>query len=294
MNKEKAYLKYFAALLMFGMNGILAGQIALDSIVIVLIRTFLGSAVLILLFLLGRNKLHFLIYKKDSLFLFLSGAAMGVSWMFLHKAYQMIGVSVATLAYYCGPAIVMALTPVLFAQKLTRNKRMALLIVMTGMICVNFRVFSEGSMGIGLIFGILAAVFYAVMVFFTKKNIRITGLENAMYQLVAAFLSVAVFVGFTGGYDFKMDTRGWISILILGVVNTGLGCYLYFSAIDELPVQTVAVCGYLEPLSTVVFSMLFLREHMSLIQIAGAVLILAGALYGERKEDIRVDILPSL
>jgi len=132
------------------------------------------------------------------------------------------------------------------------------------------------------------------MVFFTKQNKRIAGLENAMYQLVAAFLSVAVFVVFTGGYDFKMDTRGWISILILGVVNTGLGCYLYFSTIGELPVQTVAVCGYLEPLAAVVFSMLFLHEHMSLIQIAGAVLILTGALFGERKEDIHVDILPSV
>ena len=68
---------------------------------------------------------------------------------------------------------------------------------------------------------------------------------------------------------------------MLGLVNTGLGCYLYFSAIGRLRVQTVAVCGYLEPLSAVLFSILFLGETLRLPQVLGAVLILGGALWGE-------------
>lgn len=45
--------------------------------------------------------------------------------------------------------------------------------------------------------------------------------------------------------------------------------------------QTVAVCGYLEPLSAVLFSMVFLQETMLPAQIVGAVLILGGAIFGE-------------
>lgn len=65
--------------------------------------------------------------------------------------------------------------------------------------------------------------------------------------------------------------------MLLGAVNTGLGCCWYFSAISRLPVQTVAVCGYLEPLAAVVFAAVLLHETMLLLQMLGAVLILCGA-----------------
>lgn len=63
----------------------------------------------------------------------LSGFAMGVSWLFLFEAYRQVGVSVASLGYYCGPIIVMALSPVLFNEKLT--KRMLFCAVMLINIC---------------------------------------------------------------------------------------------------------------------------------------------------------------
>ncbi|MDR3599108.1 MAG: EamA family transporter [Desulfosporosinus sp.] len=45
--------------------------------------------------------------------------------------------------------------------------------------------------------------------------------------------------------------------------------------------QTVAICGYLEPLSALLFSTALLGEKLSFIQIVGAVLILGGAAFGE-------------
>ena len=64
-------------------------------------------------------------------------------------------------------------------------------------------------------------------------------------------------------------------------MNTGVGMYLYFSPISKLPVQSVAICGYLEPLSAVVFSVLFLHEEMLPLYILGGILIIGGALFGE-------------
>lgn len=73
----------------------------------------------------------------------------------------------------------------------------------------------------------------------------------------------------------------WPWILLLGIVNTGFGCWCYFSAIGSLPVQTVAVCGYLEPLSAVIFSALLLHERLTPPQLIGACLIIGGALFAE-------------
>lgn len=122
---------------------------------------------------------------------------------------------------------------------------------------------------------------YAFMVIFNKKAKDITGLENSMLQLRVSFLTVAVYVGVRQGFIIRIPSSDWPAILFLGLVNTGIGCYFYFSSINLLPVQTVAICGYLEPLSAVVLSVLILGEIMQPVQLAGAVLILGGAMLGE-------------
>lgn len=63
-------------------------------------------------------------------------------------------------------------------------------------------------------------------------------------------------------------------VLILGLVNTGIGCYLYFSNISEIPAQTIAVCDYIEPLSAVILATLILRVKVSYLQYVGAFMII--------------------
>ena len=233
---------------MYGMNGIMASYIALSSHEIVFTRTLIGSLLLIAIFVFIREKVHLLKNKKDTLCLIISGIAMGTSWMFLYEAYQRIGVSIASLAYYCGPVIVMILAPVLFSEQLTWAKVAGFLAVLVGMFCVNSQAINEVNTTWGLFCGIMSAVMYAFMVIFNKKAKSITGLENSMWQLLTSFLTVAVFVGVKQGFVIHIESGNWIPILILGIFNTGIGCYFYFSSIGNLPVQTVAICGYLEPL----------------------------------------------
>ena len=278
---KASYLKYIFALLLFGSNGIVASLIHLSSYEIVLLRTLLGSLLLIAIFFIAREKLTFYKYKTQSIFLAVSGIAMGTSWIFLYEAYDEIGVSLASLAYYCGPVIVMILSPILFGEKLTKIKVCSFLVVLVGIFLVNGTAFENGVSVWGLACGLLSAVCYSLMVMFNKKANDITGLENSMLQLFVAFLTVAIFVGIKQGYRMEIDTQSIIPILVLGLLNTGIGCYFYFSSIGKLPVQTVAICGYLEPLSAVLFSVIFLKETMLPIQIIGAVLIIGGAILGE-------------
>ena len=281
---KTSYLKYIFALLLFGSNGIVASLIHLSSYEIVLLRTLIGSLLLIAIFFTAREKLTFYKYKMQSIFLAVSGIAMGTSWIFLYEAYDEIGVSLASLAYYCGPVIVMILSPFLFGENLTKIKVCSFLVVLVGIFLVNGTAFENGVSVWGLACGLLSAICYSLMVMFNKKANDITGLENSMLQLFVAFLTVAIFVGIKQGYRMEIDTQSIIPILVLGLLNTGIGCYFYFSSIGKLPVQTVAICGYLEPLSAVLFSVIFLKETMLPIQIIGAVLIIGGAMLGEYRK----------
>jgi len=277
---KKSYFRYMASLLLFGSNGIVASYILLSSTEIVFTRTLIGSLFLVLIFSFTKRKAQF--YKKIHLFyLIASGVAMGASWMFLYEAYAQIGVSIATLAYYCGPVIVMLLSPILFREKMTRAKLFGFLAVLIGMFCVNNQALAQGATIWGLICGIMSAIMYALMVIFNKKAVSIIGLKNSMCQLVTSFITVSIFLGLHQGFSISIEPENLLPILILGIVNTGIGCYFYFSSIGNLPIQTVAICGYLEPLSALLFSALLLGETLYFVQIVGAILILGGAAFGE-------------
>ncbi len=276
---QRALILYLCSLLFFGSNGIVAGQISMTSYDLVLLRTLIGSAFLFLLYMIIKHSFTFYKYPRDLLFVSLSGVGMGGAWLCLYEAYHQIGVSVSSLLFYCGPVIVMALSPLLFHEKLTRVKVIGFIVVLCGVLFINGG--SAGELNVlGIACGVGSALFYAVMVICNKKSQHLVGFENSLIQLVVSFLTAAVFVGIVDGYHIQVQAEDWPWIIVLGIVNTGIGCYLYFSSIGSLPVQTVAICGYLEPLSAVIFSMIFLGEMMTPLQIVGAVLIVGGALPG--------------
>ncbi len=278
MNRD--YLKYLSSLLLFGSNGILASQIALHSSYIVMFRTMLGSLLLILLFFLTGHRLSIKSHPRDFLLIAVSGISMGASWIFLYEAYVQIGVGIASLFYYCGPIIVMMLSPIFFQERLTTKKLVSFATVLTGIVLINAQA-SEPLNGVGIVCGIGSAVLYASMLITNKKATHIGGMENSCIQLFFGFLTAAVYVAFNSGLYVTVPANSLPWLLMLGFLNTGVGCYLYFSAINKLPVQSVAICGYLEPASAIVYSVIFLHEMFSLWQLVGILLILGGAMYGE-------------
>lgn len=150
-----------------------------------------------------------------------------------------------------------------------------------GIILTNGALLANSNHYLGVICGVCSAIMYAFMVIFNKKATNISGLENSLLQLTFSFLTVAVTTLFNGSCTFHIPEGSLLPLIFLGLVNTGLGCYLYFSRLDQLPIQSVSILGYLEPLSAVLLSVIILQESMSLPQIIGAVLILGGAIYAE-------------
>lgn len=283
---SKDFEKYLASLLLFGSNGIVASGIALSSLQVVLMRTLLGAVALVAV-MAGCALRHrgsgqespLASHPGEVAALAVSGAALGVGWIFLFAAYRLVGVGVASLAYYCGPVIVMALSPLLFHEHLTAGKLVGFALVLMGAFLVVAQGQAVSLNPQGLALGGLSAVMYAVMVVASKRAPHLRGIQAATVQLVAAFAAVAVCAAVTG----DLPTLGQLyqanpaAILMLGLVNTGLGCYLYFSSLGQLPVQRVAVCGYLEPLSAVVLSCILLGEAVTPGRVMGTVLIVGGA-----------------
>ena len=276
-----AFIQYLAALLLFATNGIVASQIDLASYEIVLTRTWLAFLVLLAACLVTREKAEFFRYKKDTAMLLLCGVTMGIGWSLLYEAYVYVGVSIATLLIYIGPMIVLATGPFLFGEKWTRPLVVSVIMVVCGMLCLNDITAGGVLHPWGLFCGALSAVTYASKIILGKKAMHLPKLSATLLTLMGACAVVTVFVLVKQGALPTISEDDYLPIFILGAVNTGLGYCLYFPAIRCLPVRTVSVCGYIEAIAAVVFSMLLLGESLSLVQLIGGALILGGSVYCE-------------
>ncbi|MGN1361107.1 MAG: DMT family transporter [Eggerthellaceae bacterium] len=278
---QKAYGAYICALLLLGSNGCVASLISLNSYEIVFLRCLLGAlTMLVMLAVMGRA-LAAGQHRRELGFLLLSGAALAGNWLCMYEGYVRIGVGVTTLLTYVGPVLVMALSPVLFKERLRPACVVGFGVVFAGVLLVS-GCSAEGALDLGgLALGAGAAVFYLIMVTFSKQVTHITGVENSFLQILSTLAVVGLFLLFKQGPELALGQGDLLPVLWLGVINTGVGVCLYFIGVNRLPAQSVAVCGYLEALSAVVFSAIFLGEAMSGLQVMGAIMILGGAVFCE-------------
>ena len=73
-------------------------------------------------------------------------------------------------------------------------------------------------------------------------------------------------------------------IAAISLINTGLAYLLYFSGLQKLSGQSVALISYIDPVSTLFFSAVLLNERLSPLQVVGAVMILGGAILAETRK----------
>lgn len=282
---RKQSIIYIASLLLFGSNGIIAAAIPLTSSQIVMLRTFIGGLFLAGVLALTYRKAAPRPSRRESAYLAASGVCTGLSWVTLYEAYRLVGVGISSLEYYCAPIIVMAVSIPLFKERLTVGKTTGFIVVLVGTLLVSEEALGTGGDAWGLTLGGLSALCHAGMVIFSKKAEGINGLQSSTVQIGISFLIAALFAAGSGGFGFlgAIPASAWPAIVVLGLVNTGLGCLMYFSAIVHLPAQTVATLGYLEPLSAVLLAVLVLGEPLSALQWMGAALIIGGAVLAEMR-----------
>ena len=277
------YGMYILSMLLFGTNGYLVSHISLQSSQIVLVRTLIGGLVLSAMVLLQKD-FSFSRVKPELGHLLAGGIALGLNWVTLFAAYRMLNVSLATLIYYAGPMLVLLFSPWLFREKLTKQKLAAVMIVAAGLLCITGSIAAGKLSMAGLFTAIGSALFYAALIVFNKRIRNTSGLQTAAIELDVAFVVVLLYVLFTTGLSYPL-AADIPYLLIIGLMNTGLAYFLYFTGMQRLPAQSVALISYIDPVSALLFSAWLLNESMTMLQIAGAVFIIGGAIIGELGEN---------
>ena len=283
MEQRRARGMLAAAAVIFGTLAPFVRGISVSSGELALYRAVMAALLVGGYLLVSGQKLALRANRREAALLLLSGMAMGVNWIFLFEAYRYTSVSVATLSYYFAPVIVTLVCPLLFHEKLTGKKFLCFLMSTLGLVLITGLGDTRGTDDLkGILFGLGAAVFYATVILLNKSIHQVDGIHRTFLQFLSAIVVLIPYVLSTSGITLgSLSAVGWVDLLIVGLVHTGVTYCLYFSSLKELPGQEAAILSYIDPLVAVLVSVTLLGERMSVTQVIGGALILGFTLLNE-------------
>ena len=276
---------FISSLLIVGTVGAFRKYIPLPSALLAFCRGVVGAASLGVFALLRRKKTDLRLSGKTIALLFFAGAALGFNWMLLFEAFNHTTVATATLCYYLQPTIVLLLSPLLFRERLTAKKLACAGVALLGM-AFTFGMLPGGAVspadGKGILFGVSAASCYSLVVIFNKKLAGVDVFIKTVAELLIAALSLLPYLLATGGFTGAVLTpKTALLLAVVCVVHTGVVYALYFGGMDGLSAQTAAILSYVDPVTALLVSAVFLQEPFTPWNALGAALILGAALAGE-------------
>lgn len=283
MKQGTAKLQLLGAMGIFGTIGIFTHYIPLPSAAIACLRGVFGVAFLLLVMLFMGKKPNWKAIRKKLVLLCVSGAAIGFNWVLLFEGYR-YSVPTATVCYYMAPLFMILASP-LVGEKLNTRKLLCVAVALAGMVLVSGIVqgmHANGTIIYGVLFGLGAAVLYASVILMNRKLGNVAAYDRTVVQLGAAAVVVLPYVLLTDGFGLGgLDLTGWLLLITVGIVHTGLAYAMYFAAMGKLKTQTVAILSYLDPVLAIILAALILHQSMDAWQIAGTILVLGSALYSE-------------
>lgn len=276
-------LMLVASMTIFGTLGIFVRNIPVASGELALYRAVLAALLIASFLTVTKQQIPFANIKKEVPLLLASGVAMGINWILLFEAYKYTTVSLATLSYYFAPVIVTVVCPILFKERLTAKQVVCFVMSTLGLVMITgIGDVSGGKDFVGILFGLGAAVFYATVILLNKFIKNVAGIHRTFLQFLSAIVTLLPYVLLTSGVSLGgMDCIGWVNLLIVGFIHTGVTYCMYFSSLKELPGQKAAILSYIDPLVAVLISVTILGESMTLWQVIGGMLILGFTLWNE-------------
>ena len=282
MNMSAERAKYIIAVVLYGTIGLFLRHVSLPSEIVVFSRGSLGALFILLYQRASGGKLNREAIRNNRVILILSGVLLGLNWIFLFAAYMLTTVAIASLCNYMAPIIVILIAPFVLKEAPDRRKIPCVVAAFAGIILVSGVWNGASGNMAGIAAGLTAAGCFVGIVICNRKLRDIPAFDRAVVQLAVSALTTLVYVVIRNyGTVLQWDLKSAGIILMLGVVHTGVAYCLYFSGLSKLPVQTVAILGYLEPVVSVLCSAFFLKEALGIPGWIGAALIIGAAIVSE-------------
>ncbi len=280
----------FGSALFAGLTSLLAkcGIKKTDSNVATAIRTIVVLIFSwIMVFVVGAQGQITDVSAKTWIFLILSGAATGASWLCYFRALQIGDVNKVVPIDKSSTILTIILAFIFFKEEISALKLVCVILIAIGtymMITKKETSAEEQNKAKGshswLFYAVLSAVFASLTSILGKVGIEgiNSNLGTAIRTIVVLIMAwIVVFV--TGKqHTVKQIEKKELGFICLSGLATGGSWLCYYKALQDGLASVVVPIDKLSIVVTIVFSYIVFKEKLTMKSFAGLVLIIAGTL----------------
>ena len=270
---RKGYLEVISAVGLWGLNsGITVRLINISAFLFYPIASLFGFLV-VAGELVRKKKLSKALNVSRKPMLLLVGLLVFLNNGSFYYAIQNTTIANAILLHYLAPLLVVLVAPLTIREEERSKKKLAMALV--GLLGISIILSPQiNAINIGIIAGLMSAVFYAAHVLIEKKlTASVESLIAVFYKnSVAAVLSVIAIpiVISQGLFTFEEISK----VVFLGVTALGIGFVLFFRGLGKISSQNAMVLTYLETVIAIALGAVVFKETISANVILGGLLII--------------------
>ncbi len=282
-NKKKALVYILACIFFWALIPVVSktGQIGLDNYQFLFWSGLVSAITLIFATLINKNKIvGRQIERKQKVFAIINGfIGTFLCYILLYHGYAAAkGLEVLVLQY-SWPIMMVAISLFYLKEKMNARRFLSLFIGLVGVLIVltkgDFTTLHFENIKIDLL--VLAAAFCIALFSVMSKKINIEPYTlNSIYFItgcIAAFISMLVFS------TFKMPTsQNILPILVNGIFVNGISYILWVKGLRLASASYLAPFGFLTPVISAIYLVVFFNEPMQTPYIVGLVMVLFSGL----------------
>ena len=218
--------------------------------------------------------------KEYKLYIF-SGLFLALHFTCFYGAVKLTSIANATLLGITAPMFTILFERLILKRTLKPFILLGFVFALCGTIIIagSGLVLNDGSL-LGKLFGLLAALFIAMVYIITDK-LRITSntiVYTRMLYTIAAFFLLLISI-LLGESVFAIQTEDMLWLAALGIIPTILGHSLFYYSIKYTSPTIVASVPLGEPIIASILAWIIFLEKVPVITFTGGVLILCGVYF---------------
>ncbi|MEH7385376.1 DMT family transporter [Bacillus sp. JJ1521] len=291
MNKKMAGLSIAAGASLWGIIGLFVSNlyaIGFTPLQVVAVRA-VAASIFLITYTLIKNPKAFKIKIPDSKYFIGTGIISIVlfNWC-MFVAIEETSISVAAILLYTAPAFVTIFARILFKEKLTIRKILALVVTIMGCAFVVGVLpnFSDTISLFGLVVGIGSGFFYALYSIFGKFALeKYDSLTVTVYTFIFAAVAVTPFSGIWSAPNLFIELKSWLYIVGLSLLSTMLAFILYTKGLQYIESSRASIIATIEPVVAAIIGFFIFQETLQMWQYVGIIMVIAALIIVQEKSD---------
>jgi drug/metabolite transporter (DMT)-like permease len=266
-----------AAVLLFGLAGVLGKLADLPSPLIVLARVVVAGAALGMAAALTRVPLRAK-SRRDLALLGGQGLLLAIHWTTFFQSINVSSVAIGLLSFSSFPLFAAALEPLVLRSRPSRVQIAGALLVLPGIFLLVPQLSSANATTAGVLWGLAAGATFALLSVINRGlSQRYASLAISLYQDGVAALVLLPALFFIRP-PTPPSAGQLLALLVLGLACTALAHTLFIAGMRTVTAQLASLFASLEPVWGILFAPLLLHEIPTGRTLLGGAIILGATL----------------